>query len=70
MLTPNSLHMSKETVETIQSWEPPTSTKEVQIFIGFANFYRRFIRNFSGVCKPITDTLRGNPKDFKWSVTC
>ena len=29
MLTPNSLHMSKETVETIQSWKPPTSAKEV-----------------------------------------
>ena len=69
MLTPNGLHMSKETVETIQSWEPPTSTKEVQIFIRFANFYCHFIRNFSGVYKLITDMLKGNPKDFKWSVT-
>ena len=38
--------------------------------MGFANFYRRFIRNFSGICKPITDTLQGNPKDFVWSRTC
>ena len=37
--------------------------------MGFVNFYRRFIKNFSSVCKPITDTLRGNPKDFKWSGT-
>ena len=34
--------------------------------MGFANFYRRFILNFSGVCKPITDTLRAKGKDFIW----
>src|SRR5947207_4446423 len=38
--------------------------------MGFANFYRRFIRNFSGICKPITDMLQRNPKDFIWSRTC
>ena len=50
--------MSKNKVESILSWKAPQSVKDVQIFIGFANFYRRFIENFSKVCKPITDTLK------------
>ena len=39
--------------------------------MGFANFYRRFIPNFSGICKPITDLLKGGeqPKrQFYWTV--
>ena len=55
--------MSERKVESILKWKAPRSVKDVQIFIGFANFYRRFIENFSKICKPITDTLRG--KDNK-----
>ena len=46
----------KKKVEIILSWKAPRSVKDVQIFIGFANFYRRFIENLSKVCNPITDT--------------
>ena len=60
--------MSKKKVESILSWKAPRSVKDIQIFIGFANFYRRFIKNFSKVCKPITDTLRtkGDKKLWSW----
>ena len=55
--------MSERKVESILKWKAPRSVKDLQIFIGFANFYRRFIENFSKICKPITDTLKG--KDNK-----
>ena len=58
--------MSDRKVKSVQNWVYPRSVKEVQIFIGFANFYRRFIKDFSKVCKPIPETLKGNPKDFRW----
>jgi len=58
--------MSDRKVKSVQDWAHPRSVKEVQIFIGFANFYRRFIKDFSQVCNPITDTLNGNPKDVHW----
>lgn len=32
-------------IEAVAQWEPPTSRKKLQQFLGFANFYRRFIRN-------------------------
>ena len=60
--------MSKKKVASILNWNAPWSVKDVQIFIGFANFYRRFIENFSKVCKPITDTLKttGDKKLWCW----
>jgi len=58
--------MSDRKVKSVQNWAHPRSVKEVQIFIGFANSYRRFIKDFSKVCKPISETLKGNPKDFHW----
>ena len=55
--------ISERKVESILKWKAPRSVKDVQIFIACANFYRRFIENFSKICKPITDTLKG--KDNK-----
>jgi len=56
--------MGDRKVKSVQNWAHTGSVKEVQIFIGFANFYRPFIKDFSKVCKPITKTLKGSPKDF------
>ena len=56
--------MSDRKVKSIQNWAQLRSVNAVQIFIGFANFYRRFLKDFSKVCKRITETLKGNPKDF------
>ena len=60
--------MSKKKVESNLSWKAPRSVKDVQMCIGFANFYRRFIENFSKVGKPIMDTLRtkGDKKLLSW----
>jgi len=60
--------MSVRKVKDVQNWAHPRSVKEVQIFIGFTNFYRRFIKDFFKVCKPITETLKGNSKDFNWGT--
>ena len=62
--------MSKKKLESVLGWKAPRSVKDVQIFIGFANFYRRFIENFSKVCKPIMDTLKtkGDKKLWSWGL--
>ena len=58
--------MSTRKVDSIRKSKVPRSVKEVQIFLGFANFYRRFIENFSKICKPITETLKGDKQKFSW----
>jgi len=50
--------MSEKNVESSLTWRAPRSVKDVQLLIGFANIYRRFIENFSKVFKPITDTFK------------
>jgi len=56
--------MSDRKLKIVQNWAHPRTVKEVQIFTGFANFYRWFIKDFSKVGKPINETLKGNPNDF------
>jgi len=56
--------MSDRKVKSVQNWAHQRSVNNVQIFIVFANFYRLFIKDFSKIWKPITKTLKGNPKDF------
>ena len=55
---------SKKKMDSIRKWKAPRLVKEVQIFLGFANFHRRFIENFSKICKPITATLKGDKHKF------
>jgi hypothetical protein len=62
----NRVEMSTRKVEVVRSWETPKNLKDVQRFLGFANFYRRFIKNFSGVARPITDLTRNKGLDFHW----
>ena len=48
-------------------WPTPMNMGEVRSFHGFSSFYRKFIKNFSGVCNLVTETMRGDKKEFKWT---
>jgi hypothetical protein len=56
-------------VKDILNWKPPTSVHEVRSFLGMADYYRRFIPDFSKVAKPITELLKNKTK-FIWSPEC
>ncbi|KAI3375471.1 hypothetical protein L3Q82_003803 [Scortum barcoo] len=53
IVSPNCIKMDPEKVSAVANWPPLTSRKKVQQFLGFANFYRKFIRNFSAVAAPL-----------------
>ena len=66
VITPNSLRMQEEKVATVRNWEDPEHVKDLQSFLGFANFYRRFILNYSKVVSPLT-TLTGKNVPWQWN---
>ncbi|CAI7825385.1 unnamed protein product, partial [Closterium sp. NIES-53] len=44
-------------IKTIQEWKPPTNITELQSFLGFVNYVRRFIPNMARITSPLTDLL-------------
>ena len=64
----NGIRMDPEKVKAILEWEAPTTVKAVRAFLGFANFYRRFIRDFSKIVAPLTDLTKSiGVKGFRWT---
>ncbi|SCV70662.1 BQ2448_3424 [Microbotryum intermedium] len=51
---------NQEKVKAITSWPTPTTLKELQQFLGFCNFYQRFIKGYSRVIAPLTQLLKKN----------
>ena len=43
--------MEKEKIKVVKEWKTPIEVKKVESFLGFANFYGRFIKNFSHIAK-------------------
>ncbi len=59
--------MDQGKVTAVKEWPLPLSVKELQRFLGFANFYRCFIKDFNLHTAPLTSMLRGNPKSLSWN---
>ena len=60
--------MDLKKVKAILEWPTSRSATKVRSFYGLASFYRKFITGFSGICGPLTETMRGDRKEFKWTT--
>jgi hypothetical protein len=56
-------------VKDLLNWMPLTTASEIQSFLGLAGYFRRFIKDFSKIAKPMTKLLEKN-KSFKWTKEC
>ena len=63
--------ISADTEKTLKvaNWPTPTSVQEVQQFLGLASYYRRFIKNFATIAKPL-HKLSEKEWQFSWSIEC
>ncbi|XP_073465040.1 uncharacterized protein [Aquarana catesbeiana] len=66
IISVEGIKMDPHKVAAILDWPAPTDKKGVQRFIGFANFYRKFIKGFSAIIEPITQLTKQGVR-FHWS---
>src|SRR5215469_2061728 len=69
VVSPEGLSRHTEKTRVIADWPTPRNVNAVQSFLGFANFYRRFILHYSQITKPLTNLTRKDVK-FIWSPAC
>ena len=63
IIGPNGIEMEKEKVDGVLSWLEPKNIKDIRKFLDLANYYRRFIKDFSQVARLINVLTR---KNVKW----
>jgi len=59
----SGIEIEKEKVDRVLSWPEPRNMKDIRKFLGLTNYYRRFIKDFAQVARPINVLMR---KDMKW----
>ena len=64
----DSIHMDDSKVKAIMDWPTPTTVHGVRSFLGLANFYRCFIKDYTTLAKPLTDLMQKD-KAFTWGST-
>ncbi len=68
VVSQEGIQMEPRKVSAITNWPQPKTLKQVQRFLGFANFYRRFIHNFSTIAAPISALTKGSPTRIQWTA--
>ncbi len=66
-ISSQGVKMNNLKVQAVTEWPQPRTIKDLQRFLGFANFYRRFIRSYSMVASPLTSLIRNKPSRVVWT---
>jgi Reverse transcriptase (RNA-dependent DNA polymerase)/RNase H-like domain found in reverse transcriptase len=69
VITTDGIRMDPKKIEAILAWQEPKNVKDVRAFIGFANFYRRFIDLFSTIVAPLI-SLTKKDVPFRFDSAC
>ena len=65
IISHGNIRMDPKKIDALQSWPTPNSKKEVQQFLGFVNFYRRFVKDFAKTARPLNRLCGSVP--WTWS---
>nr|XP_027097511.1 uncharacterized protein LOC113717062 [Coffea arabica] len=64
-ITDKGVSMDDSKVSSILHWAVPQNVKELRGFLGLIGYYRRFVKHYGQVCKPLTELLRKD--NFRWN---
>ena len=59
------IHTDPSKIEAVKKWPIPQNTKDVRKFLGFTGYYRRFVKGYAALARPLTDLLVGHPTKQK-----
>ncbi|XP_011859544.1 PREDICTED: uncharacterized protein LOC105557028 [Vollenhovia emeryi] len=69
VISSEGISTDPEKISAIKDWPQPYSKKQLRSFLGFCSYYRKFIRGFSSLAKPLYE-LTGDHVRYKWSEEC
>ena len=69
VITKEGIAVDPEKTDAIQSYSAPKNVKEVRMFLGLCNYYRKFIHNYSKITTPLNELLHKDRK-FQWTDDC
>jgi hypothetical protein len=69
VISKGGISMDASQVQDVLSWNAPMSVGDIWSFLRLAGYYRRFIKEFSKISKPMTELLEKNKK-FEWTLAC
>ena len=71
MVSEEGIKPDPDKISALKEWPVPTSVQEVRKFLGFAGFYRKFVKDFSKIARPLHDLTKGQDlKTSRTGVTC
>ena len=69
IVTTEGIEVDQEKISVIRDWKPPTTVRGIQSFLGFCNFYRRFIKDYGIIAKPLVNLTRSSVA-FRFDQSC
>lgn len=67
VMSANGFQVDKEKISTVQAWPTPSTVNELRGFLDLTGYYRRFVKNYGRIARPLTNLTKKNA--FKWSST-
>ncbi|GJP57976.1 hypothetical protein CLOP_g19892 [Closterium sp. NIES-67] len=65
IVSAQGVHVGPKKVEAVRTWKTPENVKELQQFLGFANYYNRFVPQYAKLAAPLMNLLKKNTP-YKW----
>ncbi|KAI7909302.1 hypothetical protein M9X92_011710 [Pyricularia oryzae] len=66
IIAPGEIRMEKSKIQAVKEWPQPQNVKDVRAFLGFVNFYKRFIKGYGAIATPLTNITKKDLK-FQWT---
>ena len=65
VVSKEGIHTDPSKIEAVKNWPSPQNMKDVPKFLGFTGYYRRFVKGYAAIARPLTDLLVGHPTKSK-----